>query len=158
MKHRLTTSLNSGEASPARYPRSYRFTPAMLRTITARPILKGLIKGTSTRSTYNAAAAACNANITYRSLSSKRPQVVTSSPFRPTTTSSLRYATSSKPPFDKIDHEAESKVLKQKVASGPVSEVSSTRSVFEGKAEGADKPKGDHDADMLGGIKADLVR
>jgi hypothetical protein len=67
----------------------------------------------------------------------------------------LRYATAAKPPFDKVDKEAERKILEQQLQANPdsVSAGSSVRHVFEGGSK-----KGDDDADMLAGIKQDLVR
>ena len=126
----------------------------MLRTTATRPILKGLFKVPSARSTYNIAATSTHVSIKYRTLSSKRPQAITSSPFRPVTTSLLRYATAAKPPSDRIDKDAESKILEQKIGSQPAAvSAASVGHVFEGKAG----EKKDHDTDMMVGIRADIV-
>lgn len=128
----------------------------MLRTTITRPILKSLSKASPTRSTYDIATIFTNVSTKYRSLSNKRPRAIASSPFRQTTTSLLRYATAAKPPYDRIDKDSERKILEQTIQSHPdaVSGASSVRHVFEGKGV----QKKDHDdADMLGGIRADLV-
>jgi hypothetical protein len=93
--------------------------------------------------------------ITTRSLGSKRPRTIPSTPLRLGTTALLRFATAAKPPFDKVDTEAERKTLEKQLQAKPddVSAGSSVRAVFEGSPK-----KGDDDTDMLAGIKADLVR
>jgi len=87
-------------------------------------------------------------------LGSKRPRAIIPASLRPGTTPLLRYATAAKPPFDKIDKDAERKILEQQLQADPdsVSTGSSVRPVFEGRPN-----KGD-EADMLAGIKQDLVR
>ena len=126
----------------------------MLRTTTTRPILKSLFKASTTRSSYNVATSSIKITIAARSLGSKRPQAITSTPLRLGTTALLRYATAAKPPVDKVDAEAERKTLEQQLQANPdnVSAGSSVRAVFE-----ASPKKGDEDTDMLGGIKADVV-
>jgi hypothetical protein len=126
----------------------------MLRTTTTRPILKSLFKVSATRSSYNVTAFSIKNTITTRSLGGKRPEAITSTPIRLGTTALLRYATSTKPPFDKVDTDAERKTLDQQLQANPddVTGGSSVRPVFE-----ASPKKGDEDADMLGGIQADLV-
>jgi hypothetical protein len=126
----------------------------MLRTTTTRPILKGLFKVSATRSSYNVATSSTKNAITTRWLGSKRPRAITSTPLRLGTTALLRYATAAKPPFGKVDTEAERKTLEQQLQANPdeVSGGSSVRPVFE-----AGPKKGDEDTDMLGGIKADMV-
>lgn len=126
----------------------------MLRTTTTRPILKTLFKASATRSSYNVATSSIKNAITTRSLGSKRPRAITSTPLRLGTTALLRYATTAKPPLDKVVTEAERKTLGQQLQANPddVSAGSPVRAVFE-----AGPKKGDEDADMLGGIKADVV-
>ena len=67
----------------------------------------------------------------------------------------LLYATAAKPPLT----DAERKILDQRIESHPdeVSETSSVRQVFEGKAEGRKGSNDADDSDMLAGIKSDLV-
>jgi hypothetical protein len=125
----------------------------MLRTTTTRPILNSLLKASTTRSSYNVAASSIKNTIAARSLGSKRPQAISSTPLRLGTTALLRYATAAKPPFDKVDAVAERKTLEQQLQANPnVSGGSSVRAVFESSPK-----KEDEDADMLGGIKADVV-
>jgi hypothetical protein len=126
----------------------------MLRTTTTRPILKGLFKVSSTRSSYNIASSSINATVKTRSLGSRRARAIISTFLRPGPTSVFRYATTAKPPFDKIDTNAERKILEQQLQADPesVSAGSSVRHVFEGG-----RRKGDDDADMLAGIKNDIV-
>jgi len=126
----------------------------MLRTITTRPILKGLFRASATRSSYNVATFSMKNTIAARSMESKRPRAITPTYLRLGTTPLLRYATAAKPPYDKVDTEAEQKTLKQQLQANPddVSTGSSVRAVFE-----ASPKKEDEDADMLGGIKADVV-
>jgi hypothetical protein len=129
----------------------------MLRTTTTRPILKGLNKVSSTRSSYSiAATVSSKINTTCRFSSNQRPRPIVPIFFRPAT-SVLRYATASKPPFDRIDKEAEKKILEKEIPAHPesVSGTSSTRQVFEGRAGQGER--GDDGTDMLGGIKADIV-
>jgi len=124
----------------------------MLRTTTTRPLFKGLAKVPSTRTSYNAAVRNINLTSQIRSLRNKRPRAIITSSFRPGTTSLLQYATKTGPPYDKIDPNAERKVLEKEIEPHPdaVSADSSVRQVFE------PSQKGDEDSDMLGGIKADL--
>ena len=127
----------------------------MLRTTTTRPILKSLFKVSAIRSSYNVTASSIKNTITTRSLGSKRPKAITSTPIRLGTTALLRYATAAKPPLDKVNTDAERKTLDKQLQANPddVTGASSVRAVFE-----ASPKKGDEDGDMLGGIKADLVR
>lgn len=126
----------------------------MLRTTTMRPILKSLFGVSATRSSYNAATFSIKNTITTQSLGSKRPRAITSRPIRLGTIALLRYATAAKPPFDKVDTETEQKILKQKLQANPndVTGASSVRAVVEPRPK-----KGDDDADMMAGIKADMV-
>jgi hypothetical protein len=112
-----------------------------------------------TRSSYNVTASSFTSsfknNTTTRSLGSKRPKIITSTHLRLGTTALLRSATAAKPPFDKVDTDAERKTLEQQLQAHPsdVTGASSVRAVFEAKPK-----KVDEDTDMLGGIKTDLVR
>lgn len=125
----------------------------MLRTSTTRPLLKSLANASKPRISYNAATAQSLIASHFRSLSSKRPQLVATT-FRSSTTHVLRYATDSKPPYDKVDTNAERKSLEKELQPDPkhVSGASSVRQVFE-HSPAADRAEDD----MLAGIKADVV-
>lgn len=121
----------------------------MLRSTATRALLKSFTKLPSSRASYSAASANLKNVTLLRQFSNKRPQVFLALS-RPTTTS-LLFATKSGPPIDEIDTKIEKKLGATQITPHPeeVSGESSVRHVFE---EG---PKHD-DADMMGGIKADL--
>lgn len=123
----------------------------MLRTTATRSLLKNFAKVPISRSSYSAASTQFRSGTRIHSLSYKHPQVL-SSQLRPTTTR-LLYATKAQPPFNKIDPNAERKVLEERIEATPdaVSAGSSVRHVFE-EGQGPEEK----DDEMLSGIKADL--
>jgi hypothetical protein len=127
----------------------------MLRTTTTRPLLKSLARPSTGRSSYCFTAASSKISAGFRPLGNYRPRATIEIPIRPRTTSVLLYATAAKPPLT----DAERKILDQRIESHPdeVSETSSVRQVFEGKAEGRKGSNDADDSDMLAGIKSDLV-
>jgi len=127
----------------------------MLRTKATRPLSKVFPNTFSKRSSRNVASYISKANIAApsRNLSSKRPTTIATRPSCPLAVSLLQYATKSGPPYDKIDPNAERKVLEQQIEAHPddVSYGSSTRHVFE-KSQNEEE----RESDMFAGIKTDL--
>ncbi|KAE8441398.1 hypothetical protein EG329_004987 [Mollisiaceae sp. DMI_Dod_QoI] len=121
----------------------------MLRTPATRSLLKSFTKAPIARSSYSAASTKFRNAPTISQLSNRRPQTL-QLPARPTTLS-LLYATKSGPPFDRIDEEAEAKLLKEKIVPHPeeVSLGSSTRHVFE-------QSQGKPENEVSGGMRHDL--
>lgn len=103
----------------------------MLRTYGTRSLLKSFNKAPTSRASYSAASATIKHVLPPRTLSNRRPQIL-SSLSRPTI-NSLLYATKAEPPFDHIDKKAEDKIAHTKIEPHPeiVSGVSSVRAVFE---------------------------
>jgi hypothetical protein len=130
----------------------------MLRITTTRRVLKGLVNIPTIRSSYSVASATRKSNVTSktRSLSTKRPRVIAPTAFRIAIIPSLRYATKAGSLFDKTDQGAERRNIEKKLEGDPDTGTgtSSVRPIF----EESQTKKDEEDADMLRGIKSDIVR
>jgi hypothetical protein len=131
----------------------------MLRITATRSLLKGFVNVPSIRSSYSVAVAASKSNVSseIRVLSAKRPRTAAPTTFHSAAITLLRYATTARPPVDKIDREAERRNLEKKLEPQPdaVTGTSSVRLIF---AEGQAKKADEDDTDILRGIKSDIVR
>lgn len=123
----------------------------MLRKTASRSLRSPVLKLATSRSSYITATTKTHNVLFSPQLRNPRSQFLVTFPRLTTTT--LLYATTAKPPIDKIDRDSEKKVSEQQIQPHPdqVSTGSSVRHVFEsGQDSGKDTE------DMLGGIKADL--
>ena len=128
----------------------------MFRAGASRPAFRAL---GGLGASYNASRVTSQFSSKLSTLSRTRPQAVC----RPLALASARYATryenryeTQQPPMDKINTEHEAKVSQEKLAADPdnVSTTSSTHPVFGEIGLKDDKEK---DADMMAGVKQDLV-
>lgn len=130
----------------------------MLRSYNAGPLVRGLLRNPQTHSAHLTVRSSSAIIPQIRTLGTKRPLALTITSFRPVSSTLQCYATKSALPYDKINPTAERKTLEKALEADPehVSADSAVGShVFEHAQ--AQKDKENDDADMLAGIRGDLV-
>ena len=119
----------------------------MLRNAATRSLVRSLQNAPASRATFTATASQLRHTSRRQLMPSKRPQIVLLA--HPTRTSF--YATSSGPPYDKINPKEEAKIGSKVMQPHPddVSAASSVRPILEPRSK-------QEEEDMMGGIKSDL--
>ncbi|KAI9744726.1 MAG: hypothetical protein M1818_001651 [Claussenomyces sp. TS43310] len=115
----------------------------MLPNTTTRPLLQNLSRLSSVKPTYHSTARSAAIASRIHCLSSRRPRAIVPTSHRPVTVSLVRFATKPGPPFDKINPDAERKILEKEIEAVPeaVSGGSSVRHVFERSQAPAEEEK-----------------
>lgn len=127
----------------------------MLRSYNARPLVAGIVRSAQAQAV---AKPSPTLSSQLRFLTTKRPSIPVAATFRSISPSFQHYATKSEPPFDKIDPNVERKNLEKAIKPDP-EHVSSDSAVGSHIFEHAQKQKDkeNDDADMLLGIRGDIV-